>query len=72
MAENTGIDWTDHTWNPWVGCRKVSSGCSNCYMFRDMKRFAKDPMDIKVTSDKNFNLPYSLSKKHPHSKVFVA
>lgn len=71
MAENTGIDWTDHTWNPWIGCRKISSGCSNCYMFRDMKRFAKDPMDIKVTSDKNFNLPYSLSKKHPHSKVFV-
>ena len=28
---NTGIDWTDVTWNPVTGCDKVSSGCKNCY-----------------------------------------
>ncbi len=27
----TGISWTDSTWNPWVGCHKVSAGCDNCY-----------------------------------------
>ncbi len=28
---NTAISWTDSTFNPWVGCRKVSAGCDNCY-----------------------------------------
>ncbi len=31
MAENTAIQWTDHTFNPWIGCDKVSPGCANCY-----------------------------------------
>ncbi len=31
MSYNTKIEWTDHTWNPWIGCTKVSPGCSNCY-----------------------------------------
>lgn len=31
MAENSKIEWTDHTFNPWVGCEKVSPGCANCY-----------------------------------------
>ena len=31
MSENTGIAWTDHTFNPWSGCVKVSAGCANCY-----------------------------------------
>ena len=30
MAE-TGIEWTDVTWNPATGCTKVSAGCKNCY-----------------------------------------
>ena len=38
MAEKTGIEWTDHTWNPWRGCTKVSPGCAKCYMFRDQER----------------------------------
>lgn len=25
------IEWTDHTFNPWIGCTKVSPGCANCY-----------------------------------------
>lgn len=29
--ENTSIEWADHTFNPWVGCTKVSPGCDNCY-----------------------------------------
>lgn len=31
MAENTKIQWCDHTFNPWRGCTKVSAGCANCY-----------------------------------------
>ena len=31
MGETTGIAWTDHTWNPWMGCQRVSPGCENCY-----------------------------------------
>lgn len=31
MAERTGIQWTNHTFNPWSGCTKVSAGCANCY-----------------------------------------
>lgn len=31
MAENSGISWTDHTFNPWVGCTKVGPGCDHCY-----------------------------------------
>lgn len=31
MAEMTKIQWCDHTFNPWIGCTKVSPGCANCY-----------------------------------------
>ena len=34
MAETTHISWTDHTFNPWMGCDKVSAGCKNCYAER--------------------------------------
>lgn len=31
MGRDSGIQWTNHTFNPWWGCVKVSPGCSNCY-----------------------------------------
>jgi protein gp37 len=31
MSANSKIEWTDHTFNPWEGCTKVSPGCANCY-----------------------------------------
>lgn len=31
MAEQSGISWTDATFNPWSGCTKVGPGCDNCY-----------------------------------------
>ncbi len=34
MGEQSGINWTDHTFNPWIGCTKVSAGCQNCYAER--------------------------------------
>jgi protein gp37 len=29
--KNSNIEWTDHTFNPWIGCTKVSPGCAHCY-----------------------------------------
>jgi protein gp37 len=34
MSEQTGIEWTDATWNPVTGCTKISPGCKNCYAER--------------------------------------
>lgn len=31
MAEQTGISWTDATFNPWWGCERVSPACARCY-----------------------------------------
>lgn len=39
MALNTGIKWTDHTFNPWHGCTKVSPGCDFCYAEIQAARF---------------------------------
>jgi protein gp37 len=38
MAETTGIQWCDATFNPWRGCTKVSPGCANCYAEVTSKR----------------------------------
>jgi len=51
MSSKTAISWVDATWNPVVGCSKVSSGCANCYAERLAGRFAMlesqtaDPVD---------------------------
>jgi protein gp37 len=31
VGTNTGIEWTDATWNPMTGCTKISAGCDHCY-----------------------------------------
>lgn len=38
MAEKTSIGWTRSTWNPWIGCTRVSPGCDNCYAERMDRR----------------------------------
>lgn len=38
MADRTGIEWTDATWNPIVGCSVTSPGCSNCYAMSMARR----------------------------------
>lgn len=40
MAENTKIEWTDHTFNSWEGCQKVGPGCDHCYAETRNARFA--------------------------------
>ena len=40
--ENSKISWCDHTFNPMIGCQKVSDGCKNCYAeFLVTKRMGK-------------------------------
>jgi protein gp37 len=31
MGKNSKIEWTDHTFNPWWGCTKISAACTHCY-----------------------------------------
>lgn len=44
MSEETLIAWTDHTFNPWMGCVKVSAGCANCYA----ERLTHDRMGLRL------------------------
>ena len=44
MSEETLIAWTDHTFNPWMGCVKVSAGCANCYA----ERLTTDRMGLQL------------------------
>lgn len=39
--EHSGIEWTDHTFNPWIGCTRVSEGCVHCYAESFAARFKK-------------------------------
>lgn len=40
MADRTGIEWTDATWNPVRGCSRVSEGCRHCYAETVAARFS--------------------------------
>ena len=49
-SANTGIEWTDKTWNPTTGCDKVSAGCKNCYAEAITERFTHNfPNGFKLT-----------------------
>lgn len=41
MSNQTNIEWADSTFNPWMGCTKVSPACEHCYAERDTKRFGR-------------------------------
>lgn len=57
MGKITSIPWCDHSYNPWIGCKKVSTGCLHCYAERNMKRWKKPFYPVVKTSDKTFNAP---------------
>lgn len=52
MSSKTGIEWTEATWNPWMGCTKVSAGCDNCYMFTEQRRYGHDPEVVRRSKTK--------------------
>src|SRR5574341_116378 len=43
MAEKSAIEWTEASWNPVVGCSKISPGCDNCYAEALSLRFGWTP-----------------------------
>lgn len=48
----SSIEWTDATWNPVVGCRRVSEGCRNCYAERMAARV------VSMSRARNASTPY--------------
>ncbi len=66
MGEKTGIAWTDHTFNPWIGCHKVSAGCQNCYASRENDRYhwvGEWGKDYRRTSEANWKKPIQWAKQ---------
>ena len=67
MGDKSKIEWTDATWNPVTGCKKVSEGCRNCYMARTVPRFGQDPWKVVLHPDR---LAQPLKWKSPR-RIFV-
>jgi protein gp37 len=79
VAENSKIEWTDHTFNPWVGCTKVSPACDHCYAEGWAKRTGQAGLwngERRRTSAANWRLPYKWNNAAPLSgprpRVFCA
>jgi len=76
MAANSKIEWTDHTFNPWIGCTKVSPACDGCYAEHLMDhRYHRVTWgaDRKRTSVANWSKPLAWDKvaKESGKDVFV-
>lgn len=72
MAENSAIEWTDHTFNPWWGCTRVSPACNHCYAETLAKRFGTgwgDKADRKFFGDKHWNDPLRWNRSAERSGV---
>jgi protein gp37 len=68
MAETTGIEWTDSTFNPWWGCTKISPACDHCYAADLDKRTGGNHwgnVARRRTSAKNWNEPRRWQKAAP-------
>lgn len=61
MGANSKIEWTDHTFNPWQGCSKVSAGCKNCYAEVWAERFDLDVWGVnkprKISAESTWKKP---------------
>jgi protein gp37 len=75
MGETTGIEWADATWNPSIGCSKVSPGCDHCYAETLVNRFAgsnkgfPNRFDVMhIRDEKHLTLP--MRWREP-KKIFV-
>jgi protein gp37 len=80
MGTETAIAWTDHTFNPWIGCSKVHTGCTNCYAESYAKRYGKAEWGANgtrvLTSDANWKKPLKWNREAEaagvRAKVFCA
>ena len=71
MSENSKIEWTDHTFNPWEGCTKVGPGCDHCYAENHNARFGGGVAvnwgpgaPRRRTGVSNWNLPKRWDREH--------
>lgn len=48
-------------WNPWHGCRKISPGCANCYVYRRDESIGKDASIVAKTGD--YDLPLKKNRQ---------
>jgi protein gp37 len=57
----SSIEWTDYTFNPWIGCAKITDGCRNCYAERENGRFGRAVWGVggrrHITSDDYWKQP---------------
>ena len=79
MVENSKIEWTDHTFNPWVGCTKVSPACDNCYAESWAKRSGSPELwqgERRRTTEANWRKPFKWDRDADEGgvrkKVFCA
>ena len=79
MAENTKIEWADHTFNPWIGCTKISQGCKSCYAETFAGRYMKIPWgnhDRHITAPSTWAQPLQWQRKaeklNTQYRVFTA
>lgn len=80
MAENTKIEWTDHTINLWWGCTEVHKGCDNCYARIFANRYHKDKelwnakkprLAVKSAFSNLKKFQRNAAKEGKYEKVFV-
>jgi protein gp37 len=61
VADNSKIEWTTHTFNPWWGCARVSPGCRFCYADSTAQRYGHQVWRRKgprrMLSDANWKKP---------------
>ena len=67
MANETGIEWTDSTFNPWWECVKVSKGCDNCYAEKLSNRYGHKAWgpnsERRFLSENNWKQPEQWNRK---------
>lgn len=66
MAEQSAISWTDATFNPWIGCTRISPACDHCYAARDNERrkwVSAWGAERKRTSVANWKNPLAWNRK---------
>ena len=51
-------------WNPWHGCKKLSPGCANCYVYRRDESIGKDASIVTKTNDYNLPLKKNRQKEY--------
>jgi protein gp37 len=79
MAQTTAIAWADSTFNPWVGCTKISAACDHCYAESWAKRAGNPELwqgERRRTSASNWAQPIKWDRQAKaegvRRKVFCA